>query len=241
MKTVVVVEPLEYYRRFLAQFLTRLSCRSLLASSVGDGMELIRREIPDLIILGDGYADNGELQLCLVVTNDPLTSDIPIIMLHSDTREHTKKAAMASGCADYLIKPMTARDLYDSVEKLVAGNGRDHIRSPLNVPFQLGSPASGYDVTSYNFGEGGAFLETDRVHPPGTILDLRFSLPGLERKFHIEGEVIYSSRDHSPDIPPGMGIKFTGIDTGTQTLLSNYMEQYLSGSVPEPPAGQEPV
>lgn len=233
MKTVVVVEPLEYYRRYLALFLSRLSYRPLLTSSVGDGMELIRREIPDLIILGDGFADNGELQLCLVVTNDPLTADIPIIMIHSDNTEDTKKAAFTSGCADYLVKPMTARALFDSVEKLIANFGREHIRSPLNVPFQLGSSASGYSVSSYNFGEGGAFLETDSIHPPGTVLDLRFSLPGLERKFHLEGEVIYSS-DSSPDAPQGMGVKFTGLDTGTQTLLSNYMEQHLSGSVSQP-------
>ncbi|MFV1957386.1 MAG: PilZ domain-containing protein [bacterium] len=235
MKTVVVVEPLEYYRRFLAQFLSRLSYRPLLASSVGDGMEFIRREIPDLIILGDGFADNGELQLCLVVTNDPLTSDIPIIMIHSDSREQTKKAAFASGCGDYLIKPMTARALYDSVERLIAGNGREQIRSPLNLPFQMESSTSSYSVTSYNFGEGGAFLETDRVHPPGTVLDLKFTLPGLKNKFHLEGEVIYSSVDRASDTPPGMGIKFTELDTGTQALLSNYMEQHLSGPVPQPP------
>ncbi len=233
LKTVVVVEPLEYYRRFLALFLSRLSYRPLLASSVGDGMGLIRREIPDLIILGDGFADNGELQLCLVVTNDPLTADIPIIMIHSDSGEDTRKAAFTSGCADYLVKPMTARALFDSVEKLIADFGRGHIRLPLNVPFQLGSSASGYSVSSFNFGEGGAFLETDSIHPPGTVLDLRFSLPGLERKFHLEGEVIYSS-DSSPDAPQGMGVKFTGLDTGTQTLLSNYMEQHLSGSVSQP-------
>ncbi|MFV2082045.1 MAG: PilZ domain-containing protein [bacterium] len=235
MKTVVVVEPLKYYRRFVAQFLSRLSYRPLLAPSVGDGMELIRREIPDLIILGDGFADNGELQLCLVITNDPLTSDIPIIMIHSDSREQTKKAALESGCGDYLIKPITARALYDSVERLIAGNGREQIRSPLNLPFQLKSSASSYSVTSYNFGEGGAFLETDSVHPPGTVLDLMFTLPGLKKKFHLGGEVIYSSADKTSNAPPGMGIKFTELDTGTQTLLSNYMEQYLSGSDPQLP------
>ncbi len=197
-------------------------------------MELVRREIPDLIILGDGFADNGELQLCLVVTNDPLTAEIPIIMIHTDSSEATKKAAFTSGCSDYLIKPMTARALFDSVEKLISGFGRAHMRSPLNVPFQLGSSTSGYSVTSYNFGEGGTFLETDSIYPTGTVLDLRFSLPGLERKFHLEGEVVYSSVDREPDTPPGLGIKFTGLDTGTRTLLSNYMEQHLSGPVPQP-------
>ncbi len=230
MKTVIVIDPSDHYRNFLQQFLERLDYAALPASSVGSGMELVRRNLPDLVIIGDGFADSGEQQLCQVITNDPLTSKIPVIMLHSDHSEGSREAAQASGCTEFLSKPVKTRALYDSVEKFVSGRRRTHIRTPMNIGVMLKGPVESYGAVSRNFGEGGVFLGTDSQEPEGTRLDMTFSLPGITEKFHVEGEVTFSSGIQGEAVSMGMGIKFTDLDPGTQSSLSDYMLRYLSGA-----------
>lgn len=230
MKTVIVIEPSDHYRNFLQQFLQRLDYAFLSASGVGEGMELVRSKLPDLVILGDGFADGGELQLCQVITNDPLTGHIPVLMLHSDDRDKSKQAAITSGCTDFLSKPVKVRKLYDSVEQLISRHRRTHIRTPMSVGIMLQGPVDHYGAVSHNFGEGGVFLRTDTQEPLGTMVDLSFTLPGRAERFRLEGEVIFSSGKKSEGFPTGMGIKFTGLDPGTKEALSGYMERYLSGT-----------
>ena len=63
----------------------------------------------------------------------------------------------------------------------------------------------------------GIFIQTDKPHPPGTNLNLRFQPPGGQQ-IDVEGRVIWVNRPRSgkaESLNPGMGIQFVDL-TPTQ-------------------------
>jgi type IV pilus assembly protein PilZ len=61
----------------------------------------------------------------------------------------------------------------------------------------------------------GIFIRTNNPEPPGTHLNLRFTLPGDEKPLELEGEVIWINA-YRPgsfeSINPGMGVQFIDVD-----------------------------
>ena len=83
---------------------------------------------------------------------------------------------------------------------------------------------------SLNISGGGIFIITTNTFPLGTELLLRFSLPGIEKRFEVKGEVVWVRNYKEGDNrPPGMGIKFKEIDEESQKLLIDYIDDQLKG------------
>jgi uncharacterized protein (TIGR02266 family) len=91
-----------------------------------------------------------------------------------------------------------------------------------------GAPRCEYATT---LGAGGLFIETDEPLAPGTLLRVRFRLPGGELLHAIEGRVNWQHRleeAHAGDLrPSGMGIAFT--DAAAAARLAVELEQVGEG------------
>ncbi|MBI5671188.1 MAG: response regulator transcription factor [Chloroflexi bacterium] len=70
-----------------------------------DGLEKVRAEHPDLIVLDIMLPGLDGLSLCRIVRRDPVTSHIPIIMLTARGTEVDKIVGLESGADDYVVKP----------------------------------------------------------------------------------------------------------------------------------------
>lgn len=90
--------------------------------------------------------------------------------------------------------------------------------------YASGAPRCEYATT---LGAGGLFIETDEPLAPGTLLRVRFRLPGGELLHAIEGRVNWQHRledAHAGDLrPSGMGIAFT--DAAAAARLATELEQ----------------
>jgi sigma-B regulation protein RsbU (phosphoserine phosphatase) len=76
------------------------------ATSGAEGVEIARRELPDLILMDvmmpgmDGYA------ACAILKGDPLTAEIPIIFVTALGEEEDETRGLDAGAIDYLTKPI---------------------------------------------------------------------------------------------------------------------------------------
>jgi len=70
-----------------------------------EGLELIRSEKPDLVVLDIMLPGLDGLSICRMVRNDKATSEIPIIMLTARGTEVDKIVGLESGADDYIVKP----------------------------------------------------------------------------------------------------------------------------------------
>jgi len=72
-----------------------------------------------------------------------------------------------------------------------------------------------------NISKGGLFIKTDNFLNPGNQFLLRLQLSHLSKSLEIQCEVVWARKRESsqPDLPPGMGVKFTRISKTDYQIL----------------------
>jgi CheY-like chemotaxis protein len=89
----------------------------LLSASDGkEAVETARREKPDLILMDIVMPRMTGLEACRVLKKDSETSRIPIILLTTRGEEQYVQEGYASGCSDYLTKPVNDTELIDLLQ-----------------------------------------------------------------------------------------------------------------------------
>ena len=119
----------------------------------------------------------------------------------------------------------------DRAQKARSAGGEEnrvHPRLPLVIRAELdidGAEQVGYLT---NLSLGGAFLATEKVLPVETAIHLHVFLPWKLGDFETEARVVWSSGRGGPESgPPGVGIKFTGLDSHADRLLRAYVDAFF--------------
>jgi len=85
-----------------------------------EAIEKARREQPDLIILDimmpkiDGY------EACRILKANPLTKNIPVVLLTAKGRDIDKRLGMEVGATDYIVKPFSPNKLVERIHQLLS-------------------------------------------------------------------------------------------------------------------------
>jgi DNA-binding response OmpR family regulator len=74
---------------------------------------------PDLVLLDLGLPDIPGLEVIERLRSDPRTAGIPIVTVTGRDEPADRKACLAAGCVDYLVKPVPTRELVRRVAELV--------------------------------------------------------------------------------------------------------------------------
>jgi DNA-binding response OmpR family regulator len=105
MVKVLVIEDEEVLVNNLADKLKAEGFNVVVARDGENGLEKIRSEHPDLIVLDIMLPGLDGLSICRMVRHDTSTAHIPIIMLTARGTEVDKIVGLESGADDYIVKP----------------------------------------------------------------------------------------------------------------------------------------
>lgn len=105
MTKVLIVEDEETLAVKLADKLRDEGFLVITSTDGEDGLEKIRLEHPDLIVLDIMLPRLDGLSICRIVRHDTATSHIPIIMLTARGTEVDRIVGLESGADDYVVKP----------------------------------------------------------------------------------------------------------------------------------------
>lgn len=105
MVKILVVEDEETLLHNLTDKLRAEGFTVVTANEGESGLQKIRAEVPDLIILDIMLPGLDGLSICRMVRHDANTSHIPIIMLTARGTEVDKIVGLESGADDYIVKP----------------------------------------------------------------------------------------------------------------------------------------
>ena len=83
------------------------------------GIEMIRNQKPDMIILDIGLPDINGFEVCKKLRKDPITKDYPIIMLTAKGDDRDKIEGLSLGADDYITKPYNAKELILRINNLL--------------------------------------------------------------------------------------------------------------------------
>lgn len=90
-------------------------------------LELIRKELPDLVVLDLMLPDMDGLEVCRLLKQDAETRDLPILMLTARAEEVDRVVGLELGADDYVVKPFSARELTLRIQAILRrlAEGRD--------------------------------------------------------------------------------------------------------------------
>ncbi|MFQ5680461.1 MAG: response regulator transcription factor [Candidatus Omnitrophota bacterium] len=98
----------------------------LIASNGLDGLQLIRKEIPDLAILDVMLPRVNGYQICAMVKANPRYNKVPIIMLTACAQESDKDKGRQCGADAYITKPFEAKELLATIKRLIDKKGGEN-------------------------------------------------------------------------------------------------------------------
>ena len=232
-KHILVVDSSQSFTKYVEVVLDRLGYTSMTARSARDGLQILKGRVPDLIITEAVLPDMNGVEFCRKIKSRPRTKRIPVLVVTVDSRFSERIEYGENLFNESLTKPVSVRDLFDALQKHLAfKNGRKNLRAPIagRVICRDGTHYRSY--ITLTIGEGGMFIETDKPRKVGEIIEPQLLLPGLVEPLPLKGKVVYSVQEEREKHPQGMGIKFLDMDPQTTTILSNYIQSYLSDNLP---------
>lgn len=84
-----------------------------------EGLEKVRREKPDLILLDVFMPEVNGFQVCHDLKKDPATQSIPIIILTAMAQEKDKSWGKECGADEYITKPCEMGELLSKIKRLL--------------------------------------------------------------------------------------------------------------------------
>lgn len=119
MAKVLIIEDEETLADRLADKLRSEGFTVSTAADGEDGLDKVREQHPDLIVLDIMLPKLDGLSLTRIVRRDPATSHIPIIMLTARGTEVDKIVGLESGADDYMVKPFALGELLARVRAVM--------------------------------------------------------------------------------------------------------------------------
>ncbi|MGM0238456.1 response regulator transcription factor [Enterococcus sp. AZ103] len=132
-KTIIVVEDDQDLRRGISFALEQENYRVLINDQVGQTIEMIQREQPQLVILDINLPDGSGLDLCLQIRE---FSQVPIFFLTALDLETDIVRGITIGADDYITKPFSLAVLKAKVAAILKRYGTEEIKL-ISGPFQL--------------------------------------------------------------------------------------------------------
>ena len=110
-KRILIVDDEPAIRDMVAFALRKAGFEPVHAGDGRDAQAAIADRIPDLILLDWMLPGSSGLELARRWRRDPLTREVPIIMLTARGEEDDRVGGLEAGVDDYVVKPFSAREL----------------------------------------------------------------------------------------------------------------------------------
>lgn len=134
--SVLIIEDEKNIQTFMGKVLKRQDYRVLYADTGAQGLETIRSQCPDIILLDLGLPDMNGSQIIREVRTWTST---PIIVISARTAEEEKVSALDLGADDYITKPFGTSELLARIRASLRHSNRLRTDSPLYLrPYRHG-------------------------------------------------------------------------------------------------------
>ena len=123
LPTMVIVDDNEDIRSYIKEVFS--GALNIYEAGDGDeGYELVKKEIPDIVISDVMMKRMGGLELCQKIKEDPAIAHIPVILLTASSSDELKLKGFAGGADDYITKPFDKEIIIARVSNILKGRNR---------------------------------------------------------------------------------------------------------------------
>lgn len=117
--TILIVEDEVDIREMLKFSLEAAHFHVVEAENANEARDNIEKHLPDLILLDWMLPNISGIKLVRQLKADPVTKEIPLIMLTAKAEEENKVMGLESGVDDYITKPFSPRELVARIKAVL--------------------------------------------------------------------------------------------------------------------------
>lgn len=130
-KKILVIDDTELTINLIKEILTDVGYEVVVANNGEKGLEMVRIEKPDLVILDVVMPGLNGFEVCKFLREDESNNLMPIVMLTAQDKEDDKLTGLELGVDDYIIKPFNHRELTSRVRNTLKRIDRNRWANPL--------------------------------------------------------------------------------------------------------------
>lgn len=123
MARILIIDDSPTDTRVFSTVLEKNGHQVLTAGSAEDGIEVCKRELPDLVLMDVILPGMNGFQATRLLSKDPNTSAIPVIIVSTKNMETDRVWGLRQGAKDYLVKPPSERELINRINALLPAGG----------------------------------------------------------------------------------------------------------------------
>jgi twitching motility two-component system response regulator PilH len=121
MARILIVDDSPSQLLGIKRIVEKLGHEALGADDGAAGVELAKREKPDLILMYVVMPNLNGFQATRTISRDPETAHIPIVMVTTKDQETDKVWGMRQGAKAYVTKPIKEEDLARTPQEFLPG------------------------------------------------------------------------------------------------------------------------
>ncbi len=121
MARILIVDDSPSQLMGIRRIVEKLGHEALTAEDGAAGVEVAKREIPDLILMDVVMPNLNGFQATRTITREPTTKHIPIILVTTKDQDTDRVWGMRQGAKAYMTKPFSETELADTITKYVTG------------------------------------------------------------------------------------------------------------------------
>jgi len=120
MATILIVDDSPTELHLFQNMLEKGGFDTLVADSGEEGVRQAEASRPDCILMDVVMPGMNGFQATRKITQDPRTSNIPVIMITTKDQETDKIWGMRQGAVEYIVKPIGQKDLVAKINSVMS-------------------------------------------------------------------------------------------------------------------------
>ncbi len=121
MARILIVDDSPSQLMGIRRIVEKLGHEALTAEDGAAGVEVAKREIPDLILMDVVMPNLNGFQATRTICREPTTKHIPIVLVTTKDQDTDRMWGMRQGAKAYLTKPFSEDELSETITKYVTG------------------------------------------------------------------------------------------------------------------------
>ena len=120
MANILIIDDSPTDIRVFTTLLERAGHHVAAVSSAEEGIERVRSELPDLIIMDVIMPGMNGFQATRTLSRDPVTAAVPIVMITTKSMETDRVWGLRQGARAFITKPVQEKELRACINELLS-------------------------------------------------------------------------------------------------------------------------
>ncbi len=231
---ILLVDDTRLFLELEKSFLKCSSAHVLTAGNGREALEIIKKELPDLIYMDLHMPEMDGAACCAALKADPVLRSIPVIMVTSAGKEADILLCKEAGCDEFLTKPVNRRLFLEKGRRFLDNLDRRETRVPCRAPVRFKAHNLQLSGVSVDISRWGIYLATEYQLEVKTPLEITLTLPESDVTLTgIKGVVAWQNSGDDrlkPSLPQGFGVEFLNLDDDKLDIISAFISTVSAGN-----------